>query len=103
MYKKHLGHFVMVSLKYFFDFDYTFCRHAYMIVLMIPFMFRMLFTTVTGYLYDGLITVKEDSLMIKNNIIAYKQHWDNSGMRVALVNNARSLKNNIFEKSLRIR
>lgn len=103
MYKKHLEHFLTVSLKYLFDFDYTIFHNAYMMLLMAPFIIKLAIVGMAAYLYEGIITVKEDLIEIKSTAVAAKQNWINSEMRETIVHNLRSLKSTLIENSFRTR
>jgi len=103
MYKKKLGHFAMVSLKYFFDFDYTLCHSAYMMIMMVPFMSRMLISAAAHHIHDGLLTVQEDVTAIKASLAAHRQEWEQGGMWQSVENNFRVIRQNLIEKDVRIR
>ncbi|MCW3122045.1 MAG: hypothetical protein JWQ38_1537 [Flavipsychrobacter sp.] len=101
MYKKHLGHLLTVSLKYFFDFDFSYFHNAYLMVLMLPFVIKLAIEIVGTNLHEGLITVKEDVYTIKNGLITYKQNWDNSELRDNMMSNLRTIRNNLKENNFR--
>lgn len=103
MYKKHLEHFLTVSLKCLFDFDYTVFHNAYLLVLMIPFMIKLLIVGMAAYLYDGLTTVKDDLKEIRTNAVTYRQQLHNSEMRETILHNIRSLKETLQQNSFRTR
>lgn len=92
MYKKHIGHFIMVSLKYFFDFDYSFCSHAVLIVLVIAGIIKLFAVQTASIFYEGVLTVKEDALMIKEEVRNIKERWYNSNSREVIINIYLSIK-----------
>jgi hypothetical protein len=103
MYKKHIEHFLTVSLKYLFDFDYTIFHNAYMMLLMGPFIIKLVIVGMAAYLYEGIITVKKDLIEIKSTAVACKQNWSNSTIRETIAHNMRSLKSTHIENSFRTR
>ena len=98
MFKKHIEHLVIVSLKYFFDIDYTFYSHVWVTLLAISALLKICMIHAADNFSDGLLTVKEDAINIKNELIFLKQNWDNSPMREALVNSLRNIKNMVPQK-----
>jgi len=73
--KKHIGHIIIVSLKYFFDIDYSVCFHTFT-TLIIWAGITKLFVCQAQYIFsDGLHTVMQDILTIKDQLDAYKERW----------------------------
>ncbi len=101
MFRKHAGHFAMVSLKYFFDLDPGFSNHILVIALLLAGFFRLFVIKVSDNVHEGLLTVKEDTQEIAAEILMLKKRWGNSPVREALVNNIRSFKDNLFEIDVR--
>jgi len=98
MLKKHIVHLVIVSLKYFLDIDLTSSSHVLGTLLAIAGILKICMIHAADNLSNGLLTVKEDAINIKNDLILLKQNWDNSPMREALVNNLKNLKNMVPQK-----
>lgn len=100
MYKKHIEHFITVSLKYFFDFDYTILSNATLIVLVVAGSCRFLFCRMAEEFQDGLATVQKDVSTLKAGISTAREGWENSELNERMLHNARSLKNNLLDKLL---
>jgi hypothetical protein len=75
MYKKQIEQVVTVALKYFFDLDFNSCNHVLITLLVIAGFFKFSMNNILGVLSDGLLTIKEDALSIKANILSYKERW----------------------------
>jgi len=105
MYKKQIGHVIMVSMKFFFDFDYTICNHFISMALIIPCMAKLFLSDVKIAFAEGLLTVKEDYLtnmdILKQIIAIIKERLDNSYFAEALINNIQGLKTYLQEKDIR--
>ncbi len=97
MFKKQVGHFVTVSMKFFFDFDISVFSHALFAVIILLGFIKLLFVILADNLYDGLLTVKEDAQLLQQEVAAYKQKWENSPVRETLINNVRSFRENLAE------
>ena len=74
MYKKHIGHLIMVSMKYFFDLDYSLCHQLFMRFLLVPFIFRMLTENIGAHVQDSLLTVRQDISNVRRNILSLKDN-----------------------------
>ena len=92
----------MVSLKYFFNFDPSCGKYVFLIALLLPDLFKLFLAGITAYFYVGVLTVKEDTLAMQAITIVFKERWDNSELREALVNNTRTLRNNFPDNDFRI-
>ena len=101
MLKKYIGHFIMVSLKFFFDFDPSVSNHAFFAGIILFGFLKLSIVKIADHLQDGLLTVKEDTLFLKAELTNYKGQWEGSPFRVALINNARSFKENLSEIDIR--
>ena len=73
--KRHIWHIVIVSLKYFFDIDYSLCLHTFS-TLIIGVGITKLFVSQAQYIFsNGLLTVKQDILTLRDQLNAYKERW----------------------------
>lgn len=97
---RKIGQLAGVSLKFFFDLDYAFCHHALLMTLLAAGILKIFFTKIIGAFSDGWLTVKSDFMTLKMDIAAFREHWENSGTREALINRLRGLKDNFTQKRL---
>jgi hypothetical protein len=81
MIKKQIGHIISVALKYFFDIDYIYCHHAFVIMLVMLGFCRLFLSNVADVLQDGIITVKEDFKVVRQYTNYYIRRWENSDIR----------------------
>jgi hypothetical protein len=86
---KHLQQFILVCLKYFFNFDHLLCNNAFLSVAIIAYVCRSLINRISDDFQNGLATVKEDALAIKATLLAVKERWASSAFRMSLVNTTR--------------
>ena len=73
---KHIGHLIMVSLKYFFDIDHSICHSAFITVLIVMSVARLFFSRLLSLFHDGLLVVKEDLAGLRQQLNFYKERSD---------------------------
>jgi len=78
MFRKQIGHFVMVSLKYFFDLDPSIGSHVLVIILLAPGFLRLWAAKSGRYIQVGINNVKEDMFELKAGVNNIKERWGNS-------------------------
>ena len=94
MYKKHLFHFAMVTLKFFFDLEpYLFYQLLYKGIFL-SLLFKFSLYRIGEALYDGLITVKEDALTLRSELKMVKERWENSGIKETFENRLQTIRTN---------
>ena len=98
MYKRHIEHLAMVSLKYFFDLDYNMFSHVFIVALVLISLFKLFFIKVVDIFQERMLSVKEDTARIKSNFLTLRENWENSTTRETLINNIRSLKKLVPQK-----
>jgi len=98
MYKRHIEHLAMVSLKYFFDLDYSMFSHFFIVALVFISLFKLFFNNIVNIFHEGVVSVKEDAFEIKSNFLTLRENWENSTTRERLTNNIQSLKKLVPQK-----
>ena len=98
MYRKNIEHIIMVSLKYFFDLDYSFYSHIILAALVAVSLLKFFLNQTAAFFHEGIITVKEDAISLKSEIAIIKENWEISPVREALINNIRSIRNMVPQK-----
>src|SRR5262249_46602970 len=74
---RNIQHLATVLLKYFFDFDFAHLTHIVPLVVAIFGIAKLLFSKIGDELSDGIATVKEDAIIIKDEIAALIQRLKN--------------------------
>jgi hypothetical protein len=100
MNKNNFGHFIMVSLNYFFNIDPTFCKHALVAAMLLPVICRFFISAIATYFYDGLLIVKEDSVEINTLVSSLKDKWQSGEVYSVMQHSARMLRDNISQKNI---
>ena len=70
---KQIGHLITVSMKYFLDIDPSICNHTFMAVLIMAGITKLLIHNIVAVLHDGILTVKEDAIVLKDMIATYRE------------------------------
>lgn len=95
MYRKHIEHFITVTLRYFFDFDYMIVNNAFLMMLLAAGGLRLLFARVANEFEEGIVTVREDALTIREHIAMLRERWMNSELYERIMTGARIVKENV--------
>lgn len=56
--KRHIGHIIMVSLKYFFDIDYSLCYHSFITIFVLASIIKLFFGRAQYALFEGFAYLK---------------------------------------------
>ena len=99
MISKHIQHLAIVSLKYFFDIDYTHCRDAFTMFFLVAGFIRHAARRLGAEFRASLIMVDEDAAMINAELLALWQQLKNHIAYISPVIMAQ-LKANIFQNEL---
>jgi hypothetical protein len=75
MIRKQIGHFVIVSLKYFFDLDPIFSSHALLMILVSTGIIKLSMVKLAANIHDGLL---QDFVELKAGILSLRERWENS-------------------------
>lgn len=74
MYKKNIKYLATISLKYFFDFDYSVFDYIFLVITSHINTVKIITTQIGNEFYDGIFTIAQDAREIKialeNNIRA---------------------------------
>ena len=95
MCRKHLGHLIMVSLKYFFDLDPTFSSHLMLTALVIVGLVRLYAGKFSKGVHTALLDTWNDLSTIPTEVAALKVQWQQSNMRELIGNSVRSFRENL--------
>jgi len=77
MFRKQIGHFVMVSLKYFFDLDPSFSSHCLLLILVTIGVIKLSIVRLSGNIHVGLLQVKNNMLEWRAGIITLIERREN--------------------------
>lgn len=98
MYRKHIKNLISVGCKYFFDLDYRAVAHSFIVLLVLGGIAKLLWFKVGDELQDGLLTVKEDALSIKNSFAGIKDNWASSNLHTTLTGYVHGFREQIANK-----
>ncbi len=73
---RHIGHLIMVSLKYFFDIDHSTCHSAFITVLIVMSIAKLFFSRIFSLFYNVLLAIKGDIIGLKEQLHFYKERSD---------------------------
>lgn len=99
MYKKHITHLIIVSLKFFFDFDHNTCLQIFSMGRLLTCVLIMLFTISRDGLYDFLLTVRQDLCTFRADLQALSGRWSNSDLHELMGNRLNAIRTDFVEDS----
>ena len=92
MFLRQAQHLVIVTLKKNFDFDVRTCAPLLLVLPVLAGIAKSYCSEIATELHNGLTTVKDDAIAIKEPIKELKTHWEDSDTYEIFTNNIRSLK-----------
>ena len=81
---RYIAHIITVSLKYFFDIDYLVYNHIHTIMHILAYNLGIFPAFIANEFYEGVLTVKNDAIAIRDNVLSLKERWDKSEMQEVL-------------------
>jgi hypothetical protein len=98
MIRKSLEEFLIVALKFFFDIEYAYCSHAFLIAIILSGMVKMYFSNCVRELHIGCQTVLKDARTFRVHIVNVKRRLDQKNVFSTLRMQIRNLKEAVTER-----
>jgi hypothetical protein len=97
MFRKQIFHLITVSLKFFFDFDANSSQQIFSMAQLFSTAAKLVLILSVAYFYQGLITVKQDVLTIKDDALSLAGRWENSQLRELVLDSSRAMRSALLE------
>jgi len=88
-------------MKYFFDIDASMFNHLLFVIIVLLGSVKVIASMITGHLHDGLLTVKDDAMFLREEVASYKERFQNGQLQDAFISNVRSFRENMATIDMR--